>query len=125
MDYDPQPWQPKPEFENLYRDDVIPVPPTATEEAYQALPEFLKNSEGRSRWKNRFINPERYQESVKDYYRLLTGMDSAIGKIRSRLETIGKADNTIFVYQGDNGFYMGERGLAGKWYAHEVSMKTP
>ena len=125
MDYDPQPWQPKPEFENLYRDDVIPVPPTATEEAYQALPEFLKNSEGRSRWKNRFITPERYQETVKDYYRLLTGMDSAIGKIRSRLETIGKADNTIIVYQGDNGFYMGERGLAGKWYAHEVSMKTP
>ena len=125
IDYDPRPWQPKPEFRDLYRDCVIPVPETATEEAYQALPSFLKNSEGRNRWKNRFITPERYQETVKDYYRLLTGMDTAIGRIRRRLAEIGAASNTIIVYQGDNGFYMGERGLAGKWYAHEVSMKTP
>jgi arylsulfatase A-like enzyme len=125
VDYDPRPWQPKPEFEELYKNDVIPVPPTATEEAYQTLPEFLKNSEGRCRWKNRFITPTRYQETVKDYYRLLTGMDSAIGKIRSRLVEKDLADNTIIIYQGDNGFYMGEKGLAGKWYAHEVSMKTP
>ena len=125
MDYDPRPWQPKPEFENLYKNDTVPVPATANEEAYQALPEFLKHSEGRSRWENRFRTPERYQETVKDYYRLITGMDSAIGRIRSRLEETGKAKNTIILYQGDNGFYMGERGLAGKWYAHEVSMKTP
>ncbi len=125
MDYDPRPWQPKPEFEEFYKDDKVPIPPTATVEAYQALPEFLKHSEGRSRWKNRFNTPSRYQETVKDYYRLISGLDSAIGKIRSRLNEIGRADNTIIIYQGDNGFYMGEKGLAGKWYAHEVSMKTP
>ncbi len=125
MDYDPHPWQPKPEFKELYKDDVVPVPATATEEAYNALPEFLKNTEGRNRWENRFITPGRYQETVKDYYRLLTGMDSAIGEIRTWLEEKGKASNTIIVYQGDNGFYMGEKGLAGKWYGHEVSMKTP
>ena len=125
MDYDPRPWQPKPEYKDLYRDDVIPVPPTATREAYQALPSFLKDSEGRNRWKNRFSTPERYQETVKDYYRLITGMDDAIGRIRSRLRDMGQEENTIILYQGDNGFYMGEKGLAGKWYAHEVSMKTP
>ena len=125
IDYDPRPWQPKPEFSDYYQEDTVPVPPTATESAYQSLPGFLKNSEGRSRWKNRFSSPERYQETVKDYYRLITGMDNAIGKIRSRLTAMGCADNTIILYQGDNGFYMGEKGLAGKWYAHEVSMKTP
>ena len=125
MDYDPHPWQPKLEFNELYRDTDIPVPSTATEEAYNNLPDFLKNSEGRSRWKNRFITAERYQETVKDYYRLITGMDCAIGKIRDRLTETGAASNTIIIYQGDNGFYMGEKGLAGKWYAHEVSMKTP
>lgn len=125
MDYDPQPWQPKPEYRDLYQDVEVPVPETATEEAYQSLPTFLKNSEGRSRWKNRFRTPERYQETVKDYYRLITGMDAAIGKISEKLVKTGREKNTVIIYQGDNGFYMGERGLAGKWYAHEVSMKTP
>jgi len=125
MDYDPRPWQPAPRFEVLYRDAAIPVPETATEAAYRALPEFLKDSEGRRRWQNRFRTPERYQETMRDYYRLLTGVDEAIGRMREALQQRGLDDDTVIVYTGDNGFYLGERGLAGKWYAHEESMRTP
>ena len=34
-------------------------------------------------------------------------------------------DNTIIVYTGDNGFYLGEHGLSGKWFMHEESIRTP
>ena len=125
MDYNPRPWQPAPRFDALYEDATIPVPQTATEAAYQALPEFLKDSEGRRRWQNRFRTPGRYQETMRDYYRLLTGVDEAIGRMREVLKQRGLDDNTIILYTGDNGFFLGERGLAGKWYAYEESMRTP
>jgi len=125
MDYDPRPWQPAARFETLYRDAAIPMPETATDAAYNALPDFLKDSEGRRRWQNRFRTPERFQETMRDYYRLLTGVDEAIGQMRQALKQRGLDDNTIIIYTGDNGFFLGERGLAGKWYAYEVSMRVP
>ena len=41
------------------------------------------------------------------------------------LERIGADDNTIIIFTSDNGFYLGERGLAGKWLMHEESIRTP
>ena len=35
------------------------------------------------------------------------------------------AENTVLVFAGDNGFYLGEHGLAGKWYMHEESIRVP
>lgn len=125
QDGDPRPWQPAERFESLYQDAAIPVPSTATERDYQALPDFLKNSEGRKRWEVRFATPERYQETMRDYYRLITGMDEAIGRIRAALKEKGFDENTLIIYTGDNGFFLGERGLAGKWYAYEPSIRTP
>ena len=33
--------------------------------------------------------------------------------------------NTIIIYTSDNGFYLGEHGLAGKWFMHEESLRLP
>ena len=69
--------------------------------------------------------PEKYQESVRSYYRLITGVDDVVGNLMGKLEELGIIDNTIIVYMGDNGFYLGEHGMAGKWYAHEESIRVP
>ncbi len=114
-----------PAYKDLYRDAEIPVPKTATAHHFDRLPEFLKKSEGRKRWKIRFSTPVMHQESVKSYYRLVTGVDAAIGRIRDVLKRRGLDRNTIIVFTADNGFYLGERGLAGKWYAHEESIRVP
>ena len=89
------------------------------------LPDFLKNSEARRRWELRFATPEMYQLSVKNYYRLITGVDVVVGDIMNELERLGMEDNTVIVFSGDNGFYLGEHGLAGKWFGHEESMRVP
>jgi choline-sulfatase len=41
------------------------------------------------------------------------------------LEEAGLAENTIIVYSADNGYYMGNRGLAGKWSHFDESLRVP
>jgi len=118
-------FQPDPRYDELYKDVTIPVPATATEEAFNALPEFLKTSEGRIRWHRRFATPEMYQASVKGYYRLITGVDHSLGQIVEQLKASGQFDRTIIIFTSDNGFFLGEHGLAGKWYMHEESIRLP
>ena len=40
-------------------------------------------------------------------------------------EDRGLADNTIIVYMADNGYMMGDRGMAGKWNHYEQSLRVP
>jgi len=110
---------------NLYKDVTIPVPETADPCYFEVLPKFLQTSESRRRWQKRFATPQMYQESVKSYYRLITGVDFVIGKIRQELKHLNFTDNTVIIFSADNGFYLGEHGLADKWFPHEESIRVP
>ncbi len=112
-------------YKNMYENVTIPAPRTANPYYFEALPEFLQTSEARRRWDIRFSTPGKFQESVKSYYRLITGVDFVIGKIRQELKRLNFADNTVIIFSGDNGFYLGEHGLAGKWFPHEESIRVP
>ncbi|MBN2594754.1 MAG: sulfatase [Sedimentisphaerales bacterium] len=112
-------------YKDLYKDTIIPVPEKADPHYFEALPEFLRTSEARRRWEIRFSTPEKFQESVKSYYRLIYGVDVVIGRIREQLKQQGFDDNTVLMLIGDNGFYLGEYGLAGKWFPHEESIRVP
>jgi len=125
QDGDPRQFIPDPAYDDLYSDVTIPVPMTADPRYFDMLPGFLKDSEARRRWELRFATPEMYQQSVKNYYRLITGVDVVVGDIMNELDLLGMADNTIIVFSGDNGFYLGEHGLAGKWFGHEESLRVP
>ncbi|MEO0530023.1 MAG: sulfatase [Planctomycetota bacterium] len=110
---------------NLYESETIPDAPLSSDAFFAALPEMLRESENRIRWRHRFGTDELYQQSVKDYYRLIAGMDRAIGSMLNRLEEHGLAENTVVIFTSDHGFYLGERGFAGKWYPHEISLRIP
>jgi arylsulfatase A-like enzyme len=114
-----------PRFESLYKEDTIPIPKTAHERYFDAMPAFLQNSEGHNRWKMEFSTPEDYQRSVKGYYRLITGVDIVVGRILDSLERQNLLDNTVIIFTSDNGFFLGERELSGKWLMHEESIRTP
>jgi arylsulfatase A-like enzyme len=110
---------------SLYQGVTIPPAPLSDPAFFDALPEFLKVSENRRRWELRFATPEMYQRSVKSYYRLISGVDRVVGRIVEALREKGLLENTVILYSGDNGFYLGERGFAGKWFPHEVSIRVP
>jgi arylsulfatase A-like enzyme len=113
------------ELDSFYQNSTIPVPSTADPAFYEALPDFLKGTMSRERWYWRFDTPEKYQNMVKGYYRMITGIDQALGRIRNALDELGIADNTIIILIGDNGYFLGDRGLADKWLMHEASIRVP
>ena len=124
-DHDPNQYVYPRDLATLYKDVTIPQPPLAADKFYEAQPEWVKNSISKDRWYWRFDTPEKYQEMVKGYYRMISGLDREIGKIARALDTAGVAENTIILFMGDNGYFLGERQLAGKWLLYENSIRVP
>ena len=69
--------------------------------------------------------PEIIQESLSDYYALISHMDKRIGDIIETLKTKGLFENTIIIYAADNGLAIGSHGLLGKQNLYEHSTKVP
>jgi arylsulfatase len=126
-DQNPKQFLPQPESLPLYRDVTIPVPRTATPEHFRRLPPFVANekNEGRNRWHWRFDTPEKYQEMMKNYYRLATEVDTVCGRVLAELERQGVLDRTLVIFTTDNGYFHGEHELADKWYPYEESIRVP
>ena len=79
QDGDPRQFIYHPRYKDLYKNAEIPIPQTAGDEYWNVFPEdFRTNNEARKRWGIRFPDPEKYQESVKGYYRLITGVDDVL-----------------------------------------------
>lgn len=114
-----------PEYDTMYQNITIPDPLLKEDFYFQAQPAFVRNGESRKRWHWRFDTPEKYQHSVKGYYRMISEVDAEIGKIRKILEERGLADNTVIIFMGDNGYFLGERQLAGKWLMYDNSLRVP
>ncbi len=125
QDRAPREFPPDPRDEKLYADVTFPLPKTAAGQFFQALPEFVQKSEARPRWQRRFSSPELYQQTVRDYYRLVSGLDREIGRLIAALQDQGLDDNTLIVFSSDNGFFLGERGLSDKWFMYEESIRVP
>lgn len=125
QDNDPKQFIYDPNLDWVNENDTIPPAPKSDDKYFKSLPEFIQNSEARVRWEKRFPNNERYQESVKGYYRLITGIDRVVGSIRRKLKEKDLDKNTIIIFTSDHGFYLGEYGLAGKWFPHEESIRAP
>jgi arylsulfatase A-like enzyme len=121
----PREFTPDPRDEALYSSDPIPRPVLATDEAFSRLPDSVKTSEARRRWKARFATEEKRQATVRDYLRLVTGIDREVGRLVATLKERGLYDSTVIVFTSDNGFALGERGLADKWFAFEEDIRVP
>ena len=97
---------------------------------FEMQPAFLKKSLNRERWFWRWDTPEKYKLNMRAYYRILTGMDGVVGRVRETLAKRGFADNTVIIYTADNGYYMSNehhmnnesipkwRGVRGERYTY-------
>lgn len=123
-DHEKREYEPDSREEGLYDGIEIPLPQLATDAAFQRLPEFVQKSEGRNRWTWRFDEPQKAQDILHDYYRLITGMDREVGRILETLEKQNLTSNTIVIFTADNGYALADRGLADKWYAYEEDIRV-
>ena len=126
-DQNPLQFLPQPASMELYKDTVIPVPKTSSDEDFKRLPPFIANeqNEGRVRYHWRFDTPEKYQTMMKNYYRLATEVDATCGRVLATLRQQGLLENTLVIFTADNGYFHAEHGLADKWYPYEESIRTP
>lgn len=114
-------------FRDLYKGVAIPEPVTADPKYWNSFPDFFRTDEniGRDRWKPLLSTSELRQETVRNYYRLITGVDEVVGNLTAQLKQLNIGDNTIIIFMGDNGFSLGEHGLEGKWFGFEESIRVP
>ena len=110
---------------NLLEDTTIPGPELTDDKYFEAQPEIVKRGFNRLRWTWRYDTPEKYQHSLKGYYRMIAGIDLEIAKIREKLKEKGLDKNTVIIVMGDNGYFLGERQLAGKWLMYDNSIRVP
>ena len=136
------PFHPAEEFRKKYTGKVIPRMVNDAPEYYAKLPEVVKEKSRNARWY--FGRTEDYygqkidyrydwhievdsiyQEFIKNYYALISGIDHTVGRIRAELKQLGLDQNTIIIYTSDNGFFAGSKQLMGKALLYEESAKAP
>ena len=67
----------------------------------------------------------KFQTYIKDYLRCIRSVDDNVGRVLDYLKDNGLDKNTIVIYMGDQGFYLGEHGWYDKRWMYEESLQMP
>lgn len=126
------PWDEcEPDIFATIRPEDMPVPSTFTKDAWDAQPDFVKNSicgaeatVARDFKFNKGTNAH-HQRLVAQYYALIQGVDASVGRIRESLQKYGFDKNTVLIFTSDNGHFLHEKGLYGKWLMYDQSIRVP
>ena len=66
-----------------------------------------------------------YDNTLRKYYALITGVDAAVGMIHEELQKQGLAENTVIIFTSDNGYNCGAHGFGDKVLPYEEASKSP
>ena len=127
------PWQ---HFDPRFKDeftgeDLPPLPVSFREEVFDALPGLVKSSlNAQAGWGEETVwvrdrDPMQLREMRAQYYRLILGVDRSVGRMMQALRDKGVDQNTVVILTGDNGHFLWEKGLFGKWLMYEESIRVP
>ena len=132
-------WEYAPRYENFLADVEIPEPMNLFDD-YENRSDALKTQLQYigSDWGNHtnFIQETKhlsgddkkrmqYQLYLKKYLRCVKGVDDNVGHILKYLDEIGMSANTLVIYTGDQGFYLGEHGMYDKRFMYEEALRMP
>ncbi len=66
-----------------------------------------------------------YQAYLKKYLRCVKGVDDNLKRVFDYLKAEGLYDNTLIIYTGDQGFWLGEKDYQDKRWAYDPSQRMP
>jgi len=66
-----------------------------------------------------------YQAYLKKYLRCVKGVDDNLERLFAYLKKEDLYDNTVIIYTGDQGFWLGENDYQDKRWAYDKSMRMP
>lgn len=94
-------------------------------------PAFNRRNRQAPRWlraRKRIKRPamQTIHAKYRNQVRSMLSVDEMVARLYERVEQLGLADNTYFVFSSDNGFHMGEhRLLPGKMTAFDEDVRVP
>ena len=136
-------FQNAPRFETYLEDESIPEPSNLRD---QPAAEFGSDAsrgygsglaKGHEEWQlgrrlgidQNLEDPEyttqNYQKYLKRYLRCVKGVDGNVKRLVEFLRTEGELENTVIIYTGDQGFFLGEHDLMDKRWIYEEAMRMP
>jgi len=66
-----------------------------------------------------------YQRYLKRYLRCVKGVDDNVKRLVDYLRSTGELDNTVILYTGDQGFFLGEHDFMDKRWMYEEAFRMP
>jgi len=106
-------FSPPPEVAGIYKSNKLPLPPEA--DTWVSMnPDLLYCG---------LLGP--LERTYRNYMETLHATDLEIGRLLNRVDTLGITDDTVVVYFGDNGFFLGEHRLMDKRWPYEESIRVP
>ncbi len=66
-----------------------------------------------------------YQVYLKRYLRAVKGVDDNVQRVVDYLKESGQYENTIIIYTGDQGFFLGEHDYIDKRWCYDEAMRMP
>ena len=67
----------------------------------------------------------KYQWYMQDYLACVASIDENVGRVLDYLDKNDLTKNTLLMYTGDQGMYLGENGWFDKRWMYDVSMQAP
>lgn len=133
-----RPWTPADRFKDLLKDVTIPEPANLLDDyegkgQYAQLlrmsMEHMKKTDVKTDIPTGLSRDElrhwAYQLYIKDYLRCIAGVDENVGRILKYLDDNGLTENTVVIYTGDQGFFLGEHGWFDKRLMYEECLRMP
>jgi arylsulfatase A-like enzyme len=130
------PFTPEDQYATIYDDIPVPYPDSAFQ--LEGKPEWV--SERIATWHGIYgplygwredfpdTSPEgvdRFEAFVRAYTATIRSIDDSTGRVLEALESKGILDDTLIVFAGDNGMFVGEHGMSDKRTMHEGSIRIP
>lgn len=112
-----------PEDRTRYGGVTFPTPPGFGEEGLKRLP--IQPKLGRQYYQRTEWDKDHFQDHLRVYYQLISGVDTAVGMVLDELQRQGVADNTVVFYTSDNGYFCGAHGLQGKVLPYDDAALIP
>lgn len=113
---------------NAYADVKLPYPASMddTPENGFRKPKWVR--EQRYSWHgvdDMYYKRQTLDDAVRKSNRCMLAVDDSVDRLLETLTEMGKRDNTLIIFAGDNGFLWGEHGLIDKRCMYEESIRIP
>ena len=109
---------------DLFSDVSFPKPETFDTD-YEGKPKAVKEADLKIGGTGPTSYVQDWDEFMRNYHRVLVGVDENVGRILETLDELGLAEDTLIIFTSDNGYFLGEHGFFDKRLMYEPSVRIP